>query len=150
MDLHPHPHSLGFRRVSCVCGCGNRYNKIAHIHQFKGIFGRPSKELQLQLKPSQTDFSGPASMVKPVMKPFLASTSMVKPQNRGFTSFMDGFYLGGSKVGIEKSFCQTFFKTAPTPPEKPLHQRSQSRSCFWRSRNPTKHALNSQTTHFHK
>ena len=40
-----------------------------------------------------------------------------------------------------KPFCQTFFKTAPTPLEKPLHQKSQSRSRFWRSRSPTKQAL---------
>jgi hypothetical protein len=33
-----------------------------------------------------------------------------------------------------------FFKMTPTPPEKPLHQRSQSRSHFWRSRSPTKQA----------
>ena len=38
-------------------------------------------------------------------------------------------------------FCQTFCKTAPAPPEKPLHQRSWSRSCFWRSRSSAKQAL---------
>jgi hypothetical protein len=32
--------------------------------------------------------------------------------------------------------CQMFSKMAPTPPEKPLHQQSRSRSCFWRSRSP--------------
>src|SRR6185312_3692129 len=40
-----------------------------------------------------------------------------------------------------KLFCQTFSKTAPTPPEKPLHLRSQSRSCFWKSRSPAKRGL---------
>jgi SNF2 family DNA or RNA helicase len=30
------------------------------------------------------------------------------------------------------------FKTAPTPPEKPLHQRSRSQSRFFRSRSPAK------------
>ena len=38
-----------------------------------------------------------------------------------------------------KLFCQTFSKTDPTPPEKPLHLKSQSRSCFWKSRSPAKH-----------
>ena len=41
-----------------------------------------------------------------------------------------------------KLFCQTFSKTAPTPLEKPLHLRSQNRSCFWKSRSPDKQALN--------
>ena len=41
-----------------------------------------------------------------------------------------------------KLFCQTFSKTAPTPPEKPLHLRNQSRSCFWKSRSPAKRSLN--------
>ena len=59
-------------------------------------------------------------MVKLAMKLFLASTGVVKPQNRGFTSFIDDFHLGGSKVGIEKLFCQTFFKMTLTPPEKLL------------------------------
>ena len=45
-----------------------------------------------------------------------------------------------------KLFCQTFSKTAPTPPKKPLHQRSRSRSCFWRSRSPAKQALGSSRT----
>jgi hypothetical protein len=36
---------------------------------------------------------------------------------------------------------QTFFKTTPTPPEEPLHQRSQSRSPFQWSRSPPKQAL---------
>jgi hypothetical protein len=40
-----------------------------------------------------------------------------------------------------KPFCQTFSKTASAPSEKPLHQRSQSRSRFWRSRSPAKEAL---------
>jgi hypothetical protein len=39
-----------------------------------------------------------------------------------------------------KLFCQTFSKTASAPLEKPLHRRSQSRSCFWRSRSPAKQA----------
>ena len=39
-----------------------------------------------------------------------------------------------------KLFCQIFSKTAPTPPEKPLHLKSQSRSCFWKSRSPDKHS----------
>ena len=42
---------------------------------------------------------------------------------------------------LEKPFCQIFFKTAPTSPEKPLHQRSRSRSCLSRSRGSTKRAL---------
>ena len=42
-----------------------------------------------------------------------------------------------------KLFCQTFSKTCPTPPEKPLHLRSQSRSCFWKSRSPAKQAQTS-------
>jgi hypothetical protein len=29
-----------------------------------------------------------------------------------------------------KPFCQTFFKTAPAPSAKPLHERRQSQSCF--------------------
>ena len=37
-------------------------------------------------------------------------------------------------------FCQTFCKTAPTPSEKPLHQKNQSQSRFWRSRSPAKQA----------
>ena len=41
-----------------------------------------------------------------------------------------------------KLFCQIFSKTAPTPPEKPLHLRSRSQSCFWKSRSPAKQALN--------
>ena len=45
-----------------------------------------------------------------------------------------------------KPFCQTFFKTALTPLEKPLHQRSQSRSRFWRSRSPAKQALSRHHT----
>jgi hypothetical protein len=40
-----------------------------------------------------------------------------------------------------KPFCQTFSKTTPAPSEKPLHQRSWSRSRFWRSRSPAKQAL---------
>ena len=40
-----------------------------------------------------------------------------------------------------KLFCQTFSKTTPTPPEKPLHLRSQSRSRFWKSRSPAKRGL---------
>ena len=40
-----------------------------------------------------------------------------------------------------KLFCQTFSKTAPAPLEKPLHLRSRSRSCFWKSRSPAKRAL---------
>ena len=42
---------------------------------------------------------------------------------------------------LKKPFCQTFSKTALTPPEKPLHQKSRSYSRFWRSRMPAKHAL---------
>jgi len=57
-------------------------------------------------------------VVKLAMKPFSASTSVVKPQNHGFTSFIDGF--GGSKAGMEKPFCQIFFKTVSAPPVKPL------------------------------
>ena len=116
----------------------------ALIKYVRACLGGFQKQLQLrlQLRLSQTGFFfGPASVVKLVMKPFSASTSVVKPQNHGFTSFMDGFHLSGSKARTEKSFCQTFFKTAPTPPEKPLHQMSQSRSCFQRSRSPAKQAL---------
>jgi len=40
-----------------------------------------------------------------------------------------------------KLFYQTFSKTAQPSPEKPLHQRSRSQSCFWRSRSPAKQAL---------
>jgi hypothetical protein len=40
-----------------------------------------------------------------------------------------------------KPFCQTFSKITPTPSEKPLHQRSRSRSRFWRSRSPAKQTL---------
>jgi len=40
-----------------------------------------------------------------------------------------------------KPFCQTLYKTAPAPLEKPLHQRSRSWSCFWWSRSPAKQAL---------
>ena len=32
-----------------------------------------------------------------------------------------------------KLFCQIFSKTTPTLPAKPLHLRSQSRKCFWKS-----------------
>ena len=98
-------------------------------YRCRACLGGLQKQFKLLL-PSQTGCFGPASLVKLAMKPFSASTGMVKPQNRGFTSFMDGFYLGGSKVGTHKLFYQMFFKTAPTPPEKPLHQRSQSRSRF--------------------
>jgi hypothetical protein len=45
-----------------------------------------------------------------------------------------------------KPFCQTFSKTASAPSEKPLHQRSQSRSRFWRIRSPAKQALNTVFT----
>jgi hypothetical protein len=38
-----------------------------------------------------------------------------------------------------KPFCQTFFKMAPTPSEKPFHRRS--RSHFWRSRSSAKQTL---------
>jgi len=44
-----------------------------------------------------------------------------------------------------KLFCQIFFKTAPTPSNKPLHQRSRSQSCFWRSRSPAKQTLSFQS-----
>ena len=40
-----------------------------------------------------------------------------------------------------------FFKTAPTPPEKPLHLRSRSWSCFWKSRSTAKHALSWRQQH---
>jgi len=40
-----------------------------------------------------------------------------------------------------KPFYQTLYKTAPAPPEKPLHQRSRSWSRFLRSQNSTKQAL---------
>ena len=53
------------------------------------------------------------------------------------------FRLFATSIQQVKLFCQTFSKTAPTPPEKPLHLRRQSRSCFWKSRNPAKHALSS-------
>nr|ACF84440.1 unknown [Zea mays] len=38
-------------------------------------------------------------------------------------------------------FCETNYKTALTPTERAMSQRSESRSCFWRSRSPTKGAL---------
>jgi hypothetical protein len=47
---------------------------------------------------------------------------------------------------LVKLFCQTFFKMTPTPPEEPLHQRSQSRSRtrFRCSRSLPKQALKLQ------
>ena len=41
---------------------------------------------------------------------------------------------------LEKPFCQIFYKMAPTPSKKSLHQKSLSWSRFLRRHSPTKHA----------
>jgi hypothetical protein len=42
---------------------------------------------------------------------------------------------------IGEAVLPNVFQNGSTPPEKPLHQRSRSRSRFQRSRSPAKHAL---------
>ena len=47
---------------------------------------------------------------------------------------------GVTSSSAKEPFCQTFSRMASAPPEKLLLQRSQSRSHFQRSHNPTKQA----------
>ena len=84
----------------------------ALIKYVRACLGGFQKQLQLRfrLKPSQTCFSGPALVVKLVMKPFSTPTGVVKSQNRGFTSFIDGFHPVEAKLEKRNCFAKYFSK----------------------------------------
>ena len=73
---------------------------------------------RLQVKPSQTFVLGPASRVKPVLKPSAAYTGKVKPWNRGFTRLTH-------QSNKWSCFAKHFLKRLQ------LHQKSRS---IWRAR----------------
>jgi hypothetical protein len=69
--------------------------------------------------------STPSQQLHP--EPFVVSTWEVEKKKHSSAQFQSGLHS-------MKLFCQTFYEMASAPPEKSLHQKSQSWSYFQRRR----------------